>query len=438
MESFDIAFKTATAGYAGKNEDSFLCRDNLFIVVDGAGGEYWGEMERARACQVIYKFFFSKLREVHSLNNALIFALEEANKEILKEKIKIGQKQALSVCVVYISDNIMYFAHMGDSRVYCLHGKEIFQLTRDHTLSHGEPFFQTRSHDPHLMRTLTNALGIHETPEIKVKTFILHERDLILITTNGLTSYVSNKEILKFSLKTKKLETLCNRFIDIVSDRGGRNIITSGLIRFEKKPGGQQKRIIAYSVVTLLILSVIGSYALKYSLNGSQDDQIKDLQSSQEKSEKKKYLKSDDKKSPPSENQTIDLQPVQKRSEQQGVSSVYDELHEFLIKWKTAWENSAGKRGDIEGYISFYSDDFLSKGLDKNGWRRDKGNKNRKKRWIHVELKDIRISELKTGNRIEARFLQEYKSSNFSVRTKKLLILDKDKTGWEIISEKTY
>ena len=46
-----------------------------------------------------------------------------------------------------------------------------------------------------------------------------------------------------------------------------------------------------------------------------------------------------------------------------------DEIKDFLRKWKTALQNTAGKEGDIETYMSFYSDDFISKGLDKNGWR---------------------------------------------------------------------
>lgn len=113
-----------------------------------------------------------------------------------------------------------------------------------------------------------------------------------------------------------------------------------------------------------------------------------------------------------------------------------DEINEFLRKWKTALQNTAGKGGDIETYMSFYSDDFISKGLDKNGWRYDKVEKNREKEWIQVELKDINISEPVVNNRAEVSFLEDYKFSNFSVISNKILILKKEKAGWNIIGIK--
>jgi len=129
---------------------------------------------------------------------------------------------------------------------------------------------------------------------------------------------------------------------------------------------------------------------------------------------------------------------AQKVPEQPAEPKLDDEIYAFIDGWKMAWNNSAGEKGDIETYISFYSDDFNSKGIDKNGWKHDKAIKNRKKRWIRLELNDIRISELTAENRIEVRFLQEYKSSNFSGKSNKMLILSKEKTGWKIIREASY
>ena len=72
--------------------------------------------------------------------------------------------------------------------------------------------------------------------------------------------------------------------------------------------------------------------------------------------------------------------------------------------WKAAWENTAGEKSDMDNYISFYSDDFNSMGLDKNGWKHDKESKGKNKLWIRIELSDIKISELKNGNQIEGTF----------------------------------
>jgi len=43
-----------------------------------------------------------------------------------------------------------------------------------------------------------------------------------------------------------------------------------------------------------------------------------------------------------------------------------------------------------------------------------------------------------TENRLEVRFLQDYKSSNFSEKSQKKLILIKKDSEWKILSEETY
>ena len=71
-------------------DDAFLYKDNLFIVVDGAGDQHYGALERERTCQVIHRSFFSKLPEVQSPGKALVFALQEANKEMFRESLKMN------------------------------------------------------------------------------------------------------------------------------------------------------------------------------------------------------------------------------------------------------------------------------------------------------------------------------------------------------------
>ena len=84
MAGLQIVFKSDMDRYDGKVEDSFLYKNNLFILADGVGGEYIGETAKARAYQAIAKPFFAHLSEGHSPSEAIIFALKEANAEIIK------------------------------------------------------------------------------------------------------------------------------------------------------------------------------------------------------------------------------------------------------------------------------------------------------------------------------------------------------------------
>lgn len=108
----------------------------------------------------------------------------------------------------------------------------------------------------------------------------------------------------------------------------------------------------------------------------------------------------------------------------------------FLSDWKTAWENTAGDNGDVESYMSHYSEDFISGEFDKEGWKLDKLKKNRKRGWISGEVMEITTEPAK-DNQIQVRFFLDYKSPNYNEILEKTLILRKEKAGWRIISEKT-
>lgn len=118
-------------------------------------------------------------------------------------------------------------------------------------------------------------------------------------------------------------------------------------------------------------------------------------------------------------------------------TSAADEINNFVMKWKTAWENSAGTNGDIETYMSFFSDDFSAGGLDKNGWKKDKRAKNTRKDWIRVGVKNINISGPLKDNRFEVSIIQDYQSSNYSGISKKNIVLKREESGWKIIGIKT-
>lgn len=114
--------------------------------------------------------------------------------------------------------------------------------------------------------------------------------------------------------------------------------------------------------------------------------------------------------------------------------SAAEEINLFLTRWKTGWEKSAGKTGDIAAYMSFYADRFVSGKWDKAGWAKDKAAKNRRKDWIKIALSDIRIAGPLAGGDYLAEFTQDYRSSNYSGVSTKTLLLTKEETGWKILS----
>jgi protein phosphatase len=425
MDTLQIAFKTHKGSREGKDYDSFLCRHNLFIVAEGVGGEHCGDLAKERAFQIIYESFFRHLSKVQSPGDALIYALEKANEDILSEREKLGENTAASVSVVYVKDRIMHFSHLGDSRIYSLHGGELNQLTRDHTLEEEEPFAEARFRNPRTIRALTEGLGIHERPTVNVKKYPLHKKELIIMTTGGLTTRVSNREILKLSSNTKNPERLCNRLIDLARRKGSNGNMTVGTMRLGKLSKELNHVIILYSLFFLLILSAMGGYALKYREQGPQGDQPigqpKDIQPVKESSR----LHGDN-------------TPLQVSPGQQAKGERYDNIYSFISSWKAAWENTAGENSDIEHYISFYSENFLSRGFDKYGWGHDKAEEGRRSHWIRINISDITISQPTADNQVEVKFLQNYRVSNLSDTSHKVLTLIKEGKEWKITDEESY
>lgn len=416
--------------------ESFLCKDNLFVVAEGVGGDYLGEMAKEWACKGISSSFFKRLSEERSPGIALLNALKDVNEELLQERKKVGKKMAASVSVAYIPSKIMYFSHLGDSRIYCLHKGEIVQLTKDHTVGQEDPLAEIGDRDPRFLRALTNGLGIHERPDIKVKTFALEENDIILMTTEGLTRYLSNMQIQKLSLKQTALKKLSRRLLEEAKRKGARDSMTLGVMRFEKFPFLFDRRMMAASGLALLVLALLLGYRARHGQDSplSLPEPLKEAPVATEKSAGKPPTPNATQSRPLADKKVKAARPRELPKKE--TAPLVQEIRAFVDRWKDAWEDSAGPKGDMDGYLSFYSEDFRSQGLDKRGWRKEKSERNRKKQWITIELKDIAIRELSQDGLVEVRFLQDYRSSNYSLKSGKNLLLRREGPGWKILSEK--
>ncbi|MEF3254714.1 MAG: L,D-transpeptidase family protein [Deferribacterales bacterium] len=108
----------------------------------------------------------------------------------------------------------------------------------------------------------------------------------------------------------------------------------------------------------------------------------------------------------------------------------YDEkdIKQFVQDWAEAWMSK-----DIDRYISFYSEDFKSGGLDYNQWKEDKAGKFSRIRNIKVEISNIKIKPI--NNNIEITFVQHYQTEAMKNKGLKKLILNKTDKGLKIISE---
>jgi len=187
------------------NEDYVFVADepvgslpNLFMVADGMGGHQAGEFASKYSVDTI-KRELMKTKE-QDIEKALVSAIKVANKEIIKkssgeEKLK---GMGTTIIVSTIVSQVMYFANVGDSRLYLIN-QGITQLTKDNSLVEemvrlGGIKPEEAKHHPD-KNIITRAIGAKADIEIDFYEHRLNQGDVILICSDGLTDMVEDEEI---------------------------------------------------------------------------------------------------------------------------------------------------------------------------------------------------------------------------------------------------
>lgn len=450
MKNIDYLFITHSNNQSLEKERHYIHYNNLFVIIDGVGRSYLRTKSTNLAYSAIMETFFRSLEENNSPGDAISLSMKQANRVIFEERLKINEKMAASVCIIYLEGKIMYFSHLGDTRIYSFQDNELNQLTRDHTLREEDPFAEKRYDDPRALQALIKGLGIQDQPDIHIKKYSLEKKGMIILTTERLTERISNRDFLWLSKKINNPKKLLKSIVELYNRKGGEEEFTLGLIKYGVLPKWLRKILSIYLIFFIFIVVIIGGYHLMYSGNDVSEDSIilteSDITHDHTDEMPVPIDKKESASSQPHE-KTVVRQPIIDKGEspvEDLISSdidldrqAIDDIHTFLSEWKSAWEMSAGNNGDISEYLSFYSNDFRSGRFNKNGWASDKSLKNRRKKWIRVELSNIEVSNPDKNNLIRVSFSQDYKSSNFSVISQKVLQIKKENNKWVIVSEKS-
>ena len=123
----------------------------------------------------------------------------------------------------------VYIAHVGDSRCYRYRGSAFSQLTKDHTL--GAAGIQGKSSN-----VLSRAVGVEERVEVDLTMESPLPGDMYLLCSDGLSRMVTDEEISATLGAVSDLDACVAKLIDMANARGGRDNITTILVRVEDAP----------------------------------------------------------------------------------------------------------------------------------------------------------------------------------------------------------
>jgi len=126
--------------------------------------------------------------------NAAIYQASQSQ-EPLPEKNKMG---TTCVAAVLIGDTV-HVANVGDSRAYIVRGKQVIQISQDHSLVAQQVREgvltpdQAREHPDRNM--IYRCLGMSADVEVDLFSETVQEGDLLVLCTDGLSNLVTDEEL---------------------------------------------------------------------------------------------------------------------------------------------------------------------------------------------------------------------------------------------------
>jgi protein phosphatase len=142
-----------------------------------------------------------------------------------------------------VEDDEVSIAHVGDSRAYLYRDGELRLLTSDHSLVE-ELRRQGRLTDAqaqdHPQRSIiTRALGPEEAVEIDTLTVSARPGDVILLTSDGLTTMIKDERVAEILAESETLEDAVDRLVREANEAGGRDNITAVAFRLAEAEGAE-------------------------------------------------------------------------------------------------------------------------------------------------------------------------------------------------------
>jgi len=207
----------------------------LALVADGMGGHAAGEVASALAADVVRRMVYSSSA---APPRALRTAFETANRAILDHSAANPDTRGMgTTCTaILIRGNLLWLAHVGDSRAYLLRDGALQQLSDDQTL-HAQ-LIRDGVMTPEEARTspggnfILQALGARDKFEATLfeKGQELRVGDVVLLCSDGLYNLVTDAEIAKVVSASNPQEA-CRELIDKALAAGGVDNVSVGVFR---------------------------------------------------------------------------------------------------------------------------------------------------------------------------------------------------------------
>jgi protein phosphatase len=235
-----LAFDAIAESHPGRirdhNEDNYLISPRLamYAVCDGMGGHQAGELASQIAVETIPRAFVaSQSAGLDAPETMLTEALYSAHKAIQASAEADSARLGMGTTAVIIwappPGDVLWVAHVGDSRAYLFRGRQLQRLTEDHTWFNQvmrAGVLPPNPDDWPNRHVLSQALGASALIAPEVSQLTLQSGDTLLLCSDGLTDMLDDAEISRQLSSPLILPDLGQSLVREANRRGGKDNIT--------------------------------------------------------------------------------------------------------------------------------------------------------------------------------------------------------------------
>jgi len=222
------------------NEDYLACHaeQGVLVLADGMGGHNAGEVASRIAVEAAAESL-CRIQDRDSMDDlesllAVADAIERANSEVFGAVDRDESLKGMGTTLVLAlyRESHVFFAHVGDSRLYLFRAGQLRSLTRDHSLVQemmDNGLFKTRAEARAAGigdNVLTRSIGLDHSVESDVGDRELMPGDLFLMCSDGLCGRVADARIAELMSQGEDVEQIASLLETAALDAGGRDNIS--------------------------------------------------------------------------------------------------------------------------------------------------------------------------------------------------------------------
>lgn len=221
------------------NEDAAFIGDGLYLLCDGMGGHQAGDVASNLAVDILSAALLKATPSVGILLSSIAKANDVICQRSQAEKELRGMGTTLTA--LWVADDQMLIAQVGDSRAYLLRGGVLRQCTHDHSMV-GE-LVRMGKLTPEEARVhpnknlVTRALGTDLRVEADIFEFTRYPGDRWLLCSDGLSDQLTDAEMADI-LEHSSLYAAADRLLSLVLERGAPDNVT--FLLMDDEGGGTQ------------------------------------------------------------------------------------------------------------------------------------------------------------------------------------------------------